>query len=190
MSGLLIRQQASLVMIDVQERFSGVIPEWSELIERGVRLAKFFRRLDLPIFLTEQYPKGLGRTVPELTAVLNGIQPLEKMSFSCCGNTGSPTDADAELLRRLDVGGRRQVVLCGIETHVCVLQTAIHLREAGYEVFVATDAVASRLREHRDGALARLAQAGVTLVNHESVLFELLRSAADPAFKELSRLVR
>lgn len=192
MPGLLCRSQANLLVVDVQERFAPVIPDWAETVEHCARLVRFFRRLELPLFLTEQYPRGLGRTTAEIRAALGEVAPVEKMSFSACGarTDAGENDRGGEILRGLDAAGRRQVVLCGVETHVCVLQTAFDLLEAGYEVFAVEDAISSRAPAHKGNALARMAGAGVAVTNHESVLFELLRTAEAPEFKELSRLVR
>jgi nicotinamidase-related amidase len=185
MSGLLCRAEAALLVVDVQERFAPVIADWPAVVERCARLIRIFRRLELPVHVTEQYPQGLGRTTAELREALGACAPPAKMSFSVCGPAG-----DGEVLRRLHAAGRRHVVLCGVETHVCVLQTAFDLAAVGYNVFPVADAVGSRSREHHAGALARMGAAGMPATNHESVLFELLRTAAAPEFKELSRLVR
>jgi nicotinamidase-related amidase len=139
-------------------------------------------KLGIPTTASEQYPQGLGPTVPELAALVPAGRTFAKMEFSCAANPG--------LRAELDRAGRRQVVLAGIEAHVCVLQTALELRAAGYAVAVVADAVASRRPASRETALARMAAAGVVPVTTEMVLFEWLRSAADPEFRALSRLIR
>jgi isochorismate hydrolase len=187
MSGVLRRGQASLLVIDVQERLANVMPERQRMVERCVRLVKGFRKLELPIYLTEQYPEGLGPTVPELREVLGDIEPLLKMTFSCCG---LPEQTDHPLLKQLTTAGRRQLVLCGMEAHVCVLQTALTLHHHDYDVHVVEDAVCSRDEAHQRNALRRLGAAGVSVTNYESVLFEVLEDAAAPEFRQISKLVR
>jgi nicotinamidase-related amidase len=146
------------------------------------RLLLAANALGIPAIASEQYPRGLGRTVPELADLVPPALRYEKMEFSCYANA-----AIRQALTRVN---RPQVVLAGIEAHVCVLQTALDLAAAGSAVFVVTDGTASRRPESREMAFRRLAGAGVTLVTLEMVLFEWLRSAADPEFRAISRLIR
>jgi nicotinamidase-related amidase len=157
------------------------------VVERCVRLVKGFNKLELPIYLTEQYPEGLGPTVTELAGVLTGVEPMHKMTFACCG---LPEDDDNQLVRALAADRRRQVVLCGMEAHVCVLQTALTLRERGYEVHVVADAVCSRDDDHCRNALERMRAEGVVVSNYESVLFEVMEHAEAPEFRSIAKLVR
>lgn len=187
MSGVLRRARASLLVIDVQDRLAKVMPRRDATVERCVRLVKGFRRLELPVWVTEQYPEGLGPTVPELEAVLTGIDPVRKLAFSACG---LPEEDDNPVLRMLAASGRDQIVLCGMEAHVCVLQTALTLEARGYDVHVVEDATCSRDDAHLDNALRRLGAAGVVITNHESVLFEVLETAGTPEFRDIARLVR
>jgi nicotinamidase-related amidase len=175
------------MVIDVQERLAKVMPRRDETVECCVRLVRGFRRLELPVYLTEQYPEGLGPTVSELGEVLEGIEPFRKLTFSCCGLAGVDDNA---VVQALAAAGRNQVVLCGMEAHVCVLQTALGLKEGGYDVHVVEDAVCSRDEVHFRNALRRLAASGVVVTNHESVLFEVLESAGTPEFRDIARLVR
>lgn len=138
--------------------------------------------LGVPVCHTEQYPRGLGPTEPELARRLSAAQRLEKTAFSCCGAAGFDAVVCAD--------ARTQWIVCGMEAHVCVLQTALDLRARGLEVFVVEDAVCSRSDTNHSNALARLRQAGVVVSNTESVLFEWLRDAADSQFKTLSALIR
>ena len=140
------------------------------------------REVGVPIAISEQYPKGLGRTVPELASLAGTNQFFEKIEFSCHANPG--------LQAALMAGDRGQIVIAGIEAHVCVLQTALDLRAAGREVFVVADAISSRQPESRAVAIERMAKAGVEIVTAEMVLFEWLRTAAAAEFKALSRLIR
>ncbi len=173
-------RHSQLVVIDIQERLAAAMK--ASVREQTVRHAGILQeaaiRLGIPVVRTEQYPQGLGGTV----APLQGDGPtLEKTCFSCFAASGFADALDRQ---------RRQIVLAGIETHVCVLQTALEMHDAGYRVFVVEDAVCSRHKRHHRNALARLRQAGVVVSNVESVLFEWLRDAAHPAFKAVSRLIR
>ncbi len=172
---------SQLVIIDIQERLAAAMPEKprEQTIRHSAILAEAAGELAIPVVRTEQYPRGLGTTVAPLAAA--GGTPVEKTCFSCFAAGGFTGALD---------GMRRQIVLTGMETHVCVLQTALEMHHAGYQVFVVEDAVCSRHKRHHRNALARLRQAGVVVSNVESVLFEWLRDAAHPAFKPLSRLIR
>ena len=136
----------------------------------------------MPILVTEQYPKGLGHTVPEVAHHLDGIEPIEKVCFSA-----AETDEFRDQLRG---GGRNQVMLCGIESHVCVNQTAEDLLSQSIEVHVAQDAVSSRTEENRLLGLHKMEQAGAIRTSVETALFELLRAAGTPEFKEVQALVK
>ena len=172
---------SQLVVIDIQERLAAAMPEKprQQTIHHTALLAEAAAELGVPVVRTEQYPKGLGGMVTELQAVAGNT--VEKTCFSCFAAAGFPSALD---------GMRRQIVLTGMETHVCVLQTAMEMHQAGYQVFVVEDGVCSRHKRHHRNALARMRQAGVIITNVESVLFEWLRDAAHPAFKRLSRLIR
>ncbi len=172
---------SQLVVVDIQERLVAAMPEKArkQTIHHTALLAEAAVELGIPVIRTEQYPKGLGGTVTELQAVAGNT--VEKTCFSCFAASGFPSALD---------GMRRQIVLTGMETHVCVLQTAMEMHQAGYQVFVVEDSVCSRHKRHHKNALARLRQAGVIVTNVESVLFEWLRDAAHPAFKKLSRLIQ
>ena len=138
--------------------------------------------LEIPLLVTEQYPKGLGKTVPEIAELITGVEPLPKTSFSCYRDEG--------FKRSLDASVRKQVLICGIETHVCVYQTAVELKEAGYLVYVAADAVSSRTAENREIGLNLMRQTGITVTGVETVLFELVKIAEGEKFKAISRIVK
>lgn len=170
------------LIIDLQERLVPHMHGRDELIARVRLLLKGLKLLDVPVLLTEQYPKGLGGTVSEIAELLpDGIR-FEKISFSCCD--------DAAILSRLQSLGKKNVLIAGIEAHVCVLQTAIDLCGCGMLPVVAEDAVASRRENDKRIALKRIAAAGGMLTTVESVLFELARTAQHPSFKALSALVK
>ena len=180
--GMLRRDRCCLVMVDLQARLLPVIDGGERVVRNGAILLQAARILAVPVLATEQYPKGLGPTDPELAALVPGFAPIEKLSFSCTG--------DAGFMARLEAVGRSQIVLFGIEAHVCVLQTALGLRESGREVSVVADAVGSRMAENRDLALARLRAAGVGIVSTEMAVFEWMERAGTDAFRAVSRLIR
>jgi len=177
---LLQAESSRLLVIDVQEKLVRVLPEPAEMIAGCRMLMAGATLFNVPINVTEQYPQGLGSTIAELAGV---PAPNVKMQFSGCACLSWPTAAE-------DPSGRYQVVIAGMETHVCVLQTALELQSAGYRVFVAADAVTSRRKSDRDVAFQRLQSAGVTLVTAESVLFEWCERSDHPQFKALSKLVK
>ncbi|HEX2504526.1 MAG TPA: hydrolase [Miltoncostaeaceae bacterium] len=180
---LLEREEAGLILVDVQEAFRPVIDRFDEVIANCGLLAEGFGVLGRPVLVSEQYPKGLGHTVPELAERLpEGARVIEKVRFSACG-VGAFEDAVAE-------AGARTWVVAGIETHVCVNQTAHDLLERGFGVQVAADAVSSRTARNRDLGLAKMTAAGAGTTSAEMALFEMLERAGSDEFKRISRLVR
>lgn len=175
---------SQLVIIDIQEKLAAAMPDKprAQTLRHSGLLAEAARRLGIPLLHTEQYPAGLGPTETALADQLGGQAAIEKTCFSCA--------AADDFLPRLASRHRQQIILCGMETHVCVLQTALQLQQHGYHVFVVEDAVCSRHKRHFRNALARLRQAGIVVTNVESVLFEWLRDASHPEFRALARLVR
>ncbi|MBN1475652.1 hydrolase [Candidatus Sumerlaeota bacterium] len=172
--------RTALVVIDVQERLMPVIEGGERVIERCRRLIEGFQILGLPILVTEQYPRGLGPTVPALREALGEAQIIEKREFSACGCE--------EFLRASE--GHGQLLLCGVETHVCVGQTAHEALEAGHQVHIAADAVGSRHLENRQIGLEKMRASGAVISTTEIALFELLRTSAHPQFKAISRLIQ
>jgi nicotinamidase-related amidase len=175
----------TLVVVDVQERlFPAMDADHREEVVSNIKvLGAAARRLGRPIVVTEQYPKGLGHTLPELLDTLGpGVEPLAKVDFSCCGADG--------FRERLRAAGTRQVVLVGIEAHVCVLLTALDLMADGHRVQVVADAVTSRTQSNWRLAMAQLRQAGGVVTSTETVLFQLLGRADTDEFRELARLIR
>ena len=173
---------AAVVLVDVQEKFMPVIHGAEQLVANCKVLLQGAKLLQVPVIATEQYPQGLGPIIPELQELLGDVPRYEKVCFSC-------VDAEA-FLERIEEIGCDQVLLCGVETHVCVLQTALDLLDQGCQVHVATDAVGSRNPEHHRIALERMQREGVTLTCVESALFEMLGAAGTEAFKAISRLVK
>jgi nicotinamidase-related amidase len=180
---LLKAADSVLAIIDIQEKFRPTIADIDGVIKRTEILARAAVRLGVPVLATEQYPKALGATVPEIKRWLPDSQAyLPKMCFS---SQASDPFRDA-----LKATGRSQVVLAGIETHVCVLQTAMELLAAGHAVYVVEDAVSSRKPADRAAALERLARNGAERITSEMAIFEWLRQAGTPEFKELQALIK
>ncbi len=176
--------QPVLVIVDVQERLFGAMDSEcrEEMLGNLKILGATARRLGVPILLTEQYSKGLGATLPELREVLESVEAIEKMSFSCAGAAGF-----VERLRRL---GADPVIIAGMESHVCVLLTALALLDAGFHVTVVADAVCSRRVANLELGLAQARQAGAVITGTETVVFQLLGTAEHEAFREISKLLR
>lgn len=184
-SNLLDSGSSVLVVVDIQSRLTAAMSEnaASAMTTTAQHLLKAAQMLDVPVLLTEQYPQGLGPTVAEIAENLpESTQRFEKTGFSCCAAVGFD--------QALAASGRRQAILIGQETHVCVLQTALDLLHNGYRVYVVEDAVCSRQVGHKLHALQRMQQQGATIVSGESVMFEWLRDARHPSFKALAALLR
>jgi nicotinamidase-related amidase len=183
---LLNRDKSQLLIVDVQDKLLEAMSAKTRLVERGVRLVQAAKALVIPITVSEQYPKGLGHTVEAVRWSLpNSASVMEKIEFSCAKN-----EAIREHLHELRRQGRSQVVIAGIESHVCVAQTALDLEGQGFDTFVVADAVSSRSKTSKKLALARLLRAGVDIVDSEMVIFEWLGQAGTPEFKELQALVK
>jgi len=183
---LLERNEALLMVIDVQERlapameknlFPGVVENIKILVDSALILG-------LPIFVTEQYSKGLGKTVGDISSLLKGKEYtlFEKMTFCCV--------RDKNILKGLEDSGRKQVILCGIEAHVCVYQTGIDLLNGGYEVYLVADAVCSRKKENMEIGRRGLVSAGAVEISTETVGFSLLKIAGTPEFKNFSKIIK
>ncbi len=183
---LMDAKRSTLVVIDLQERLAPAISGGDEVLRRSAQLIEAARTLDVPVIVTEQYPKGLGPTVPAIKAALpNDALILSKLSFSAGKDPGF-----LETWNRRRAAGRDQVVLCGTETHVCVLQTAADLKAKGAEVFLVADAAGSRTEANKRAALERLSAHGIECVTTEMVLFEWLEVAGTDQFRTVSKLIR
>ncbi|MBT4769327.1 MAG: hydrolase [Rhodospirillaceae bacterium] len=179
---LLNALESCLLVIDIQDKLLTAMDDAQGVLANTSILMRGAGRLDVPALVSEQYPKGLGPTNADLTALTPPGDVVEKLSFSCAGEPAYMT--------RLRGLGRRQLVITGIEAHVCVLQTALDLTAQGFKCFVVADAVSSRLARNRDLALTRMRDNGCQIVSTEMVLFEWLQAAGSDEFKELSKLVR
>lgn len=179
---LLRKDEAVLVIVDIQERLAAVMSERQKVIDNCLHLIESAKLLNIPIMLNEQYPKGLGPTVPELKEALRDHAPLEKITFSCCGQS--------EFHRNISSLNRKKVILCGMETHVCVLQTCIDLLRAGFTVHTVSDAICSRIKDTFETAIEYMRDAGSVITCTETVLFQLLEKAGTEEFKILSKRIK
>jgi len=180
---LLDRDRAVLVVIDIQEGYRPALYAWDRVVTASALILQGANVLGVPVVVTEQYPRGVGHTAPEVAANFpRGIEVVEKMTMSCCG-------AD-EFVTRLEATGRRQVLIAGIETHACVNQTVHDLCARGYEVHVARDATSSRRLPDVAPAWDKMRTAGMLPTSAEQALLELVRSAESAEFKALQRLLK
>jgi nicotinamidase-related amidase len=170
------------LVIDIQERLVPVMEEKELLLENCQKLISGLQILGLPILVTQQYTNGLGETVEEIKSIFPDFQYIEKKDFSCFDE---PVFAE-----KIALSGAKNVIICGIESHVCVLQTAIDLKEAGYNPIVVFDCISSRSFDNVDLAAERFRYEGILMTSMESILFELTRSAGAPEFREISKLVK
>ena len=171
-----------LVVVDVQERFAPVIPEFESVVQNIVALVKGFQEFNLPVVLTEQYPKGLGKTVPAISGCFSAFDPIEKLAFSAVQDSG--------FTARIGHLGIHAFVVCGLETHICVHQTVCDLLHGGYRVWVPFDAVGSRKPQNRSLALGRMEKAGAIPTSTEMLLFEMTMRAGTESFKKIQNLIK
>lgn len=175
---LMNAHDSALLVIDVQERLLPHIHDWQRVLENVGWLVKVAQKIGVPVMATEQYPKGIGATHADIAALLPADATVEKLHFSCVA---------ARCLAPLPAANRRQMVVCGVESHVCVLQTVLELKQHGKEVFVVDEAVGSRKPADKALALERMRAHGIDVVSREMVAFEWLHQAGTPVFKEVSR---
>lgn len=181
-SGKIRRDKAVIVVVDIQERLLPAMKNQEDIVKKAAMLIRGGRVLETPILVTEQYPKGLGKTVPEIKEALGDFQPIEKTSFSIWGEPNF-----VEALKELNC---EDVIICGIESHVCVEQSSLDLVNQGYRVYVMEDAVGSRSNIDKKYAGRRMVEAGCVGTTVEAALFEMVGDAKDPRFKEISNLVK
>jgi nicotinamidase-related amidase len=180
-SKILVKEKTALLIIDVQQKLFDVMHNKDELVENTIKLIKGMKILGAPIFFTEQYPKGLGNTIAEIKNEI-GTAAIQKMSFSCSGAE--------DLFKTLIDKNISQIVVCGIESHVCVQQTVLDLIENGFQVNVAADAVSSRREFDLKIALERMRANKAEITTVESVLFELLNICGTDNFKSIIKIVK
>jgi len=181
-ANVLSRTAAVLILIDFQGKLAQAMVDQENLFANSVKLIQGFQTLNLPIMVTEQTPEKLGPTIPRLAGELTDVQPIAKETFSCWANTSFHD--------RLESLTRRHVILTGIECHICVYQTALDLVRSGYTVHLVADAVSSRTAENREVGIQAIKSAGAQITSTEMVLFELLRTAADPKAKDIFKIVK
>lgn len=179
---ILKKESSALIIIDLQERILPVIRNIDVVVENTIKLIKGFKVLQLPIYFTEQYPKGLGPTSQKIIDELEGHKAIQKMSFSCSGA--------GEFFDELHKKKLSQIIVCGFESHVCVQQTVLDLLANNFQVNLVADAVSSRKETDYSIALERMRKVGAEVTTTESVLFELLEVCGTTAFKEISKIVK
>ncbi|REJ78393.1 MAG: hydrolase [Acidobacteria bacterium] len=182
-ASILHPEQTVLAVVDYQEAFRGFIDQFEAVTPAIINIIRGFSVLGLPVLVTEQYPKGLGHTIAEVIEVLPELTPvIEKTAFSSCG-----ADPFEEHLR---AAGAKQVLICGIETHICVSQTAHDLLDKGYQVHILTDAVGSRFPVNKEAGLEKMIASGAIPSSVEMALFELMRDSKHSCFRDIQAIIR
>ena len=152
------------------------------LQDKVVRLAKGLKVLDIPHIVTQQYTKGIGETIPEVAEAIGEFEPIDKTTFSCMSHV--------DFINQLEIAARRNIVVCGIEAHICVQQTVEQLLEEGYNVYIPVDCISSRSQNDFLWAAERMEKAGAVMTTYESILYELLKDSKTEGFREISRIVK
>ncbi|MEE1163190.1 MAG: isochorismatase family protein [Lachnospiraceae bacterium] len=181
----ILKEETQAVIVDIQERLMPAMNEREEFEKRALMLIRGLRLLEVPMMITQEYTKGLGRSIPEVYEAAGTEEYFDKHAFC---STREP-----HILQKLEerkAEGRKTVIVCGTEAHVCVLQTCIGLKEAGFDPVLVVDAIASRRESDKQAALWRAMQEGILLTTTESLLFELTVDSNNPKFREISRLVK
>jgi len=176
------KENCALLVIDIQEKILPVIFDNDRVISNSLKLINGFKILNVPVFITEQYPKGLGSTDSRILSALPDVKPIEKITFSCCGSE--------ELVNNLRENNITQIAVCGIESHVCVVQTVLDLIANDFHVHVASDAVSSRKQFDYEMSLRRMGANGAEISLTESILFEMLNQCDTAEFRAVSKLVK
>lgn len=179
---MISRMDAVLVIVDIQGNLAQIMIDKENLFTNAVKLIKGVKALDIPVIITEQIPQKLGKTLPQVADEIEGFNPIAKESFSCWDENN--------FKEKLESLNRKHVVLSGIECHVCVYQTALDLIANGYNVHLVADAVSSRTPENRQIGIDAMKSAGAHITSTEMVLFEILRTAADPRAKDFFKIVK
>lgn len=179
---ILLRDDSLLLVIDYQEKLLKAFKEPEALIESCVKLIKFAKILNLPVVWTEQYPQGLGPTVPQIKQELESCKPIEKVSFSCFG--------EPEFVSSLSRYNKRQLIICGIETHICIEQTVLDALKAGYQCHIVIDACGSRKKKDHKAGLRKMEGAGAVPACVEMVIYEILVQSDSPEFRQVLKLVK
>jgi len=179
---VLDKEDSVLLIIDIQERLAVVMKEKDRVVRNTQHLIELAKMINLPVVVTEQYPKGLGRTVPELQTAIPDYKPIEKVAFNCCN--------EPAFLSEIKKLGKKKVIITGMETHICVLQTTIGLLKEGLTPYVVQDAICSRTDENRRTGIEYMRDAGAVVTCTETVLFQLLKVAGTEEFKKISQRIK
>lgn len=179
---ILDRKNAVLVIVDIQDRLAVVMDQREKVTRNCLHLLEASKLLHIPVMVTEQYPKGLGLTIPEIKDALPQYEPFEKITFDCCRGDG--------FLGKIAALNRKQIILAGMETHVCVLQTCLSLLREKYAVYLVGDAVCSRKKDDHLAGRELMRDAGAVITCTETVLFQLLEKAGTPEFREISKRIK
>jgi len=178
----ILAEDTAVLVVDYQERLMPAMHHWEGLEHNSDILLKGLKNLGVPMVISQQYTKGLGMTIPSIFKAAETEVYFDKMAFSCYD--------DKEIKDKIDGLGKKNIIVCGIETHVCVLQSCIDLKAAGYNVLLAADCTASRKPGDKKMGLRRAVQEGVMITTYEAILFELLRKAGGDVFKAISKLIK
>jgi nicotinamidase-related amidase len=176
------KEDAVLLIVDIQERLAVVMKDRDRVVRNCQHLVELAKMINIPVVVTEQYPKGLGRTVPELQSVLPAYNPVEKISFDCC--------CQPAFMQELKGHNKKTVIVTGMETHICVLQTSLGLLRAGVNVHVVEDAMCSRTAENWRTGIEFMRNAGAVVTCTETALFQLLKVAGTEEFKKISQRIK
>lgn len=179
---ILYKQDVILVIVDIQERLAAAMGERQKVISNCLHLISAAGLMQIPVLLTEQYPKGLGPTVNEITDILKTFESTEKIAFNCC--------KEPAFLDKIASFNRKKIILTGMETHICVLQTCLGLLKEGYCVHIVNDAVCSRKEENHQTAITFMRDAGAVITCTETTLFQLLEKAGTEEFKIISKRIK
>jgi nicotinamidase-related amidase len=179
---VLKKEDAVLLIVDIQERLAAIMKEKDKIVKNCLHLIELAKMLEIPVMVTEQYPKGLGRTVSELQTAVPVYKPIEKTAFDCCGEPAFVTE-----IKKL---GKKKVIMTGMETHICVLQTTIGLLQEGLTVHVVRDAICSRTKENWKTGISFMRDAGAVITCTETVLFQILKVAGTEEFKKISQRIK
>jgi nicotinamidase-related amidase len=179
---MLTIENSLLVVIDIQGPLAQKMHDKASCYESVIKMIKGAQVLNVPIIVTEQIPQKLGHTLPEIASLFSAFQPITKVSFSCWG--------EKVFAEKLRATSRKQILLTGIESHVCVYQTALELKSLGYDVYLVSDCISSRTAENKSIAIARMTGEGVKLTSAEMALFELMKTAEAEKFREVAKVVK
>ncbi len=180
---MITKENSCFLVLDMQSKLFPHIYDFHGLEITSLKIIEGMKNLNIPILVTEQYPKGIGATIPSVqTALDEDYKPIEKLTFSCCG--------EEQFLHKLKSLGKKNVIIIGIESHICVLQTCLELIEYGYQPVLVDECISSRKLNDKTVAIQRMRQSGAIITTYESILFELCRISGTPVFKEISKIVK